>query len=206
MAEIPCLLLAAGASSRMGRAKHMLPWGDGLLIEHQIQTLLKTGHPVLVVLGHQSDQILPVLEKYPVMVSVNTRWQDGMGSSIAHGIRQLMKEFPDAAGALITQLDQPLLTSSHFENMFGSFQAGSRQIVVSQSPSGWQGVPVLFDRLYFKALQTLSGDEGARKVFRSHAGAVQTLESGDILEDMDTPEAYQLLLERYMRQTRTKIH
>jgi len=197
MAEIPCLLLAAGASSRMGRAKHLLPWGDGLLIDHQIQTLLKTGHPVVVVLGHRSDQIRPVLEKYPVRVSVNKHWEDGMGGSIAHGVRQLIEEFPEAAGVLITQLDQPLLTSSHFENMLGSFQPGSRQIVVSQSPSGWQGVPVLFDRVYFKALQNLSGDEGARKVFLTNAHSVKVLECGDILEDMDTPEAYQKLLEKY---------
>lgn len=183
----------------MGRAKPLLPWGEVLLIEHQIQTLLKTGHPVVVVLGHRSDQILPVLEKYPVRASVNTLWEDGMGSSIAHGVSQMIEEFPEASGVLITQLDQPLLTISHFENMFGSFQEGSRQIVVSKSPSGWQGVPVLFDRVYFDELQSLSGDAGARKVFRSHPQALKVLECGDILDDMDTPETYQKLLGKITR-------
>lgn len=199
MADIPCLLLAAGASSRMGRTKQLLPWGACTLIEHQVQTLLKTGHPVVVVLGCEADQIRPVLTEYPVKICINTRWENGMGSSIAHGISYLEKEFPGANGVLITQLDQPLLTRSHFERILKAYSPGSRQIIVSQSPSGWQGVPVLFDRAYFGALQDLNGDEGARKVFQSHADAVQAMEAGDILEDMDTPGTYQKLLEKYRR-------
>lgn len=200
MAEIPCLLLAAGSSSRMGRAKQLLPWGECTLIEHQVQTLLKTGQPVVVVLGHKADQIRPVLNNYPVKIFINKLWEYGMGSSIAQGIKYLDKEFPEAAGALITQLDQPLLTRAHFEKILNTFYPGCKQIIVSQSPSGWQGVPVLFDRIYFEELQRLSGDEGARMIFRSHARAVQSLEAGDILEDMDTPGAYQKMLENYRRQ------
>lgn len=201
MAEIPLLLLAAGASIRMGQAKQFLPWGEQTLIEYQVQTLLKTGNPVIAVVGYLSDQVAPVLDKYPLRICINKRWQQGMGSSIAHGIDYLEKEFPEAAGVLITQLDQPLLTISHFEKMLTTFHPGSQQIIVSQSPSGWQGVPVLFDRVYFGDLQSLRGDGGARNIFRTHSQAVQFLEGGDILEDMDTPEAYQMLLETYKRQT-----
>ena len=199
MTEIPFLLLAAGASSRMGQAKQLLPWGKGTLIEHQVQTLLKTSNPVLVMLGHQADQIRPVLNKYPVKICINKLWKNGIGSSISQGIKSLEKVFPNAAGVLISQVDQAMITSSHFEKMIKAFKPESQQIIVSSSPSGWQGVPVLFDRRYFAELQRLSGDEGARKVFRSHEGAVQILEAPDILEDMDTPEAYQLQLDRYMR-------
>lgn len=197
MAEIPILLLAAGASSRMGRAKALLPWGEGTLIEHQVNTLLKISNVVLVILGHQPDQILPVLKKYPVRVSVNQHWKEGMGSSIAHGIGQLKKESPEAAGVLITQLDQPLITSAHFDKMLSVYLPESRQIIVSQSPAGWQGVPVLFDRMYFKELQELNGEGGAQRIFRSRLQAVKVVESEDILEDMDTPEAYQELLVKH---------
>jgi len=197
MAEIPFLLLAAGASSRMGHSKQLLPWGELTLIEHQVHTLLKTGNPVVVVLGHQADRIGPVLDNFPLRYFIHEQWENGMGSSIAHGIRYLEKEFPAAAGVLITQIDQPLLTASYFHKILGTFQAGSRQIIVSQSVSGWQGVPVLFDRVYFAALQNLSGEGGARKIFRSHPEAVKFVECEDILEDMDTPEAYQKLLEKF---------
>jgi molybdenum cofactor cytidylyltransferase len=190
----------------MGRAKALLPWGTGTLIEHQVQTLLKTGQPVLVILGHQPDQIPPLIEGYPVRVSVNQQWKKGMGSSIAHGIGPLKKEFPEASGVLITQLDQPLLTSAHLESMINIFQPGSRQIIVSRSVSGWEGVPVLFDRVYFEALQNLGGEGGARKIFRSRPKAVKVVECGDILEDMDTPEAYQKLLGSFNRDNITEDH
>ena len=68
MANIPIILLAAGASSRMGQPKQLLPWGEQTLIEHQIHTLLKTGNPVNVVLGSNSKLVIPVIEKYPVNI------------------------------------------------------------------------------------------------------------------------------------------
>jgi len=204
MAEIPCLLLAAGASSRMGRDKQLLPWGELTLIEHQVQTLLNTGNQVVVVLGHNAKEIQAVLHTYPVEICINKHWENGIGNSIARGINFLERKFPNAAGALICQVDQALITSTHFNKMFRTFRPGSRQILVSSSPSGWQGVPVLFDSRYFAELQNLSSDEGARNVFRDHAEAVQILETGDILDDMDTPESYHKLLETYIRQSAAK--
>ena len=197
MTEIPCLLLAAGASVRMGQLKQLLPWGKHTLIEHQVQTLVNTGNPVLVVLGHKADQIRPLLNNYPVKTCINQLWENGMGVSIALGIKNLEEEFPNAAGVLICLADQALITSSHYEKMIGIFQEGFQQIIVSSSPSGWQGVPALFDRAYFGELRRLGGKEGARKIFRAHAQRVTTMESVDILEDMDTPGAYQRLLKKF---------
>ncbi len=190
----------------MGRPKPLLKWGKVTLMDHQVQTLLKTGNPVVVVLGHGADEIGPILDNYSLRYTVNRQWKNGMGSSIAHGIKYLAREFPEAAGVLITQVDQPLLTAAHLERMIHNFQAGSRQIMVSQSPSGWQGVPVLFDRVYFEALQNLRGVGGARKIFRTHPQAVKVVECEDILEDMDTPEAYQRFLEKFKRQYAARKH
>jgi molybdenum cofactor cytidylyltransferase len=193
MADIPLLLLAAGGSSRMGQAKALLPWGEHTLIEHQIQTLLKTGRPVVVVLGSHWDLIKPVIEKLMVTIVINENWADGMGSSIAVGVSHLVSAYPDADGLLITLLDQPMLTEAHFEQLCTTFQPGSKEIIVSRSASGWQGVPVLFEKSYFEALQSLSGEEGARKIIRLNHPVVRGVISDEILEDMDTPEAYQRL-------------
>jgi len=198
MAKIPILLLAAGSSSRMGQPKQLLPWGEQTLIEHQIHTLLKTGNLVNVVLGSNSDLILPVIEKFPVNIFVNTDWESGMGSSISFGIRQIIQKFPDADGVLITLLDQPLLTISYFKKMFGAFQPGTRQILVSRSASGWTGVPVLFDQCYFKELSELKNDEGAKKTVKCHQENVILLDGGELLEDIDTPLAYQQLFKKYI--------
>lgn len=197
MTEIPILLLAAGGSNRMGKAKQLLPWGKSTLIEHQIHRLLETGNPVLVVLGHLGEQISSLLEPYPVATLVHKHWDKGMGSSISLGIREMEKLFPKAKGAMIAQLDQPLITASHYTRLVSNFQSGLGQIIVSRSSSGWEGVPVLFDREYFKELQELKGEEGARKIFRSHSRAVIVIDSQEVLDDMDSPETYEELLAKY---------
>ena len=197
MAEIPILLLAAGSSSRMGQAKQLLPWGEQALIEHQIQTLLKTDHPVNVIIGSNFEIVLPVIEQLPVNIVINSDWESGMGSSISFGICQIIQKFPESDGVLITLLDQPLLTATYFQKMLGAFQSGSQQILVSQSSSGWTGVPVLFDQCYFKELTGLKNDEGAKKIVKRHEKKVILLDGGELLEDMDTPETYQKLLRKF---------
>lgn len=200
MANIPILLLAAGGSSRIGQPKQLLPWGNQTLIEHQIQTLLKTGNPVNVVLGSNSNLVIPVIEKFPVNVFINTDWESGMGSSISLGINQIIQKFPDANGVLITLLDQPLITTSYLQKMLDAFQPGFRQIIVSRSASGWTGVPVIFDKCFFKELSELKNDEGAKKIIKRHEENVILIEGGELLEDMDTWQTYQQLLSKFINQ------
>lgn len=196
MANIPIILLAAGGSSRMGKPKQLLPWNSQTLIEHQIQTLLKTGNPVNVVLGSHSNHIIPVIEKFKINIIINKNWEKGMGSSIAIGVSGLTNKLPDAEGVLFTLLDQPLVTVEYLRKMLDVFQPGKQQIVVSVSDAGWKGVPALFDKCYFDELQSLDGEQGAKIVMKSHAQNVKQVECGNLLEDMDTPEKYQQLLDR----------
>jgi len=198
MDEIPILLLAAGGSSRMGKPKQLLPWGGQTLIEHQIQTLLKTDNPVNVVLGSNSNLIIPLIKKYLINIFINTDWECGMGSSISLGISQIIQKFPNANGVLITLIDQPLITTSYIDKMRGAFKSGYRQIIVSHSASGWTGVPVIFDQCYFKELTELGNDEGAKKVFKRHENSIIFLDGGELLEDMDTMQNYRQLLTKFI--------
>lgn len=198
MANIPVILLAAGGSSRMGRPKQLLPWGLQTLIEYQIQTLLNTGNPVNVVLGSGSNRIIPVIEKFSINIFINKNWEKGIGSSIATCINGLTNEYPGAEGVLITLLDQPLVTSEHLREMLDKFQPGKQQIVVSVSDAGWKGVPALFDTCYFDELQHLNGKEGAKTIIQSHNRDVKPVECGNLTEDMDTPEKYRELLNRFL--------
>jgi len=200
MNEIPILLLAAGSSSRMRQPKQLLPWGNITLIEHQILTLIKTGNPVNVILGSYSDLITPLLENYTVSIYINKEWERGMGSSISFGILQIIAKYPTADGVLVCLVDQPLVTTSYFEKMLEMYQPGFRQIVVSQSGSVWKGVPVLFDKYYFKDLSKLREDEGAKKIIHQHEENIVILEGGEIMDDIDSPESYQKLLNKYINQ------
>jgi len=197
MAEIPVLLLAAGGSTRMGQPKQLLQWGNATLIEHQIITLAKTGNPVNVVLGSNSDLIIPIIEKYRIKIIVNEEWEKGMGSSISCGITHLLKDFPRANGVLVALLDQPMVTTSCFETIIAGYKPGIKQILVSQSDSGWIGVPVLFDKFYFKYLLKLKNDEGAKKIINQFRQSITIINYNDMLEDMDTPRDYNHLLCKY---------
>ena len=201
MVEIPIILLAAGSSSRMGRPKQLLPWGKQTLIEHQILTLLQTGNPVNVVLGAHSKSVIPVIKNMGSFIFHNPDWEQGMGSSIASGIVQLSKKFPAAEGVLITLLDQPLVTAGHLKKILQAFQPGKRQIIVSQTASGWKGVPVLFDKFYFEELKKLRGENGAKTVVQKHMEQVTGVYCDDIPEDMDTPESYRKMWEAFQHRT-----
>jgi molybdenum cofactor cytidylyltransferase len=197
MTEIPVLLLAAGGSTRMGQPKQLLPWGNSTLIEHQIKTLVKTGNPVNVILGFNSEVIIPLIENFMVSIFLNADWESGIGSSISFGILQIIQKYPKAEGVLICLLDQPLITTSYYKRMSDRWQPGFQQIMVSQSGSGWTGVPVLFDKYYFQDLLKLKNDQGAKNIIQQHEKHVIIVEGGELIEDMDTPNTYQQLWRKF---------
>lgn len=194
MGNIQLLLLAAGTSSRMKQPKQLLPWGSESLIEHQIKTLLATNNSVSVVLGAYSKEISQMIKRFPIRTLINEDWKKGMGSSIAYGVQQLVAKEPTTDGILIALIDQPLLTTDHFNKMIDHFIPDKKQIVVSHSDKGWSGAPVLFDRVYFKELQKLKGNDGAKTITGKHGDAAITVDGGNLLIDIDTPEAYEQVL------------
>lgn len=190
MNNIPIILLAAGASRRMGQPKQLLPWGEQTLVEHQVNTLSATESPVVVVLGNQAESIIAILQNLPVKLIINENWEQGMGTSISKGVKFVEEQFPACNGVLISLIDQPLITSNHLTTLLSNFEPGKQQITVSQAESGWQGAPVIFDRSYFAELSKLNGKQGAKAIFRNYMEHVKAIQCNDILEDMDTPEQY----------------
>jgi molybdenum cofactor cytidylyltransferase len=190
MPNIQLLLIAAGASKRMGQPKQLLAWGNESLVEHQIKVLLETENSLSVVLGAYSDKIIPIIEKFPVAIYLNADWKKGMGTSIAYGIKKMLEKESTADGILISLIDQPLITSIHFKKMLKLFQPGKDQIIVSNSNDGWSGAPVLFDATYFKELLKLKGDEGAKVIVRKYRNSAKLIDTADILKDIDTYESY----------------
>ena len=197
MANIQLLLLAAGSSSRMGSPKQLLSWGSKTLIEHQIKELLDTGNLVSVVLGAFANEIIDVIDKLSIEIYINENWKKGMGTSISFGIEKLLAQHSELDGVLISLIDQPLLSTSHFKKMLNVFHKGKEQIIVSKSETGWSGAPVIFDKKYFDELLKLKHDEGAKVIMNKYQNSIHFVNSGIILKDMDTPEAYNELSELY---------
>jgi len=193
MNEVGLLILAAGASRRMGQIKALLPWGNKTLLSHQLETALSVGKNLVLVLGAHAPTIQKTLKNQSLYTVVNPKWEEGMGTSLAFGTRAILQKFPAIKGLLVLTTDQPLVSQLHLNNMLAAFQPHNKQIIVSSSADGWQGVPVLFDAFYFEALQQLTGDFGAKKLTQQFKDHLMAIPAGDQLVDVDTPESYAAL-------------
>lgn len=183
------ILLAAGASRRMGQPKQLLPIAGQPLVRHvAAQVIRGPVSPVVVVLGAAADQVAPTLSGLPVRVAVNPDWEEGLGSSIRAGLAATLAERPTLDAVIVALADQPGLPAGHLAALVERFRAGGGSIVASQVGTA-RVPPVLFARDWFPRLQELTGDAGARDLLREHAAAtlVVPLPSND---DLDTPEDY----------------
>jgi molybdenum cofactor cytidylyltransferase len=201
MTNLPHVLLAAGTSKRMGKPKQLLRWADKSLIQFQVETILFTTEKLYVILGAYVELIEPLLKGYNVEVIRFDQWKKGMGSSLSYGIDQIGHSNSDISGILISLIDQPLVTSSHFLKMRAAFESGTKQIIASESNSGWKGVPVLFDKYYINELQSLSGEEGAKTILKKNLKNTVLINGGQSLVDMDTPQVYQELFKKFSPQS-----
>jgi molybdenum cofactor cytidylyltransferase len=184
------IILAAGASTRLGRSKQMLDVdGETLLMRTVRAALHADAGRVIVVLGANEQQHRNLLQGTPVEIVYNEQWQKGMGNSLKAGLRHLISKDDLLEAVVIAVCDQPLLTSQTITNLFHRYLASHKPIVASRY-SGQPGVPVLFDKRYFKPLLEISDGEGAKKIIQSNGSVVDLVDfpGGEI--DLDTPDDY----------------
>ncbi len=163
------IVLAAGASRRLGSPKQLLELGGKTLIEHAIAGARAIcDSRVVVVLGAFSDRIRPRLEDDAVSIVENSAWESGMASSLKAGLRALPA---DCEAALILLSDQPKISVPDLERLAHTWTEAADRIVAS-GYGGTVGVPAVFPRATFGELERLSGDSGARQVLRDAGDAV----------------------------------
>lgn len=198
MSKTPIVIVAAGASRRLGAPKQLVPWRGKPLLQHTIDVALAANvGPVHLVLGAASERILAEVEVSQLCVHLCADWEAGMGASIACGVRAVMalegqqqdspkgQQIERAAALIVTVGDQPHLTAAHLR----ALHRAQAPVVVSRYAAG-MGPPTRFAREAWPDLCTLSGDEGARGVvadFRAR-GAVAALDFALGYIDIDTPE------------------
>src|SRR5690348_14660985 len=111
---VAAVVLAAGAATRMGTLKQLLPYRGRTLIQHAVDQALKASFdPVVVVVGAESAAVRSALATLKTAIVENPSWQSGMGSSVTAGIRWLKEQQTEAAAVAILLGDQPLVTSDH---------------------------------------------------------------------------------------------
>ena len=184
--QIDAIVLAAGASARMGTPKQLLPFAGATLLGHAIATARAAGcQRIFVVLGANAEQIAATLGRGELVVE-NAGWQEGIASSVRAGVAACSAS-PAAAAALILTCDQPLLDD--LAPLVSAFRKNP-QLIAAAAYADTVGVPAIFPRTFFPALSMLTGDAGARAVLRSRPESVQAVALRDAAFDIDTPGDY----------------
>lgn len=197
------IILAAGASSRMGRPKLLLTYGSRTFMRHAAETAVASiCRPILAVLGAYTDLLKREIEGLPVRSVINERWADGMGSSIQVGVETLNAcDRADSTEALVLMLcDQPYVTAAVINDLVTAYHRNGKGIVVSEY-DGTLGVPALFRREYFAELATIRAAAGAKQIIAAHASDVVPVPFPGGMTDIDTPEDYRELQSATLPQT-----
>jgi len=188
---VSAVVLAAGASTRMGKQKLLLPVGGEPLVRRTVGAVCMAGFDeVLVVLGSEHDQVRRALEGLPVRFALNPDFATGMGSSFRTGVQNL----PDSAAAMFALADQPFVTAAEYRAVLEAYRRHNTPIV-SVRYGDVMAPPHLFARELFPELAALQ--HGARSVLQRHRDETTVLTfSPDLLVDVDTPEDYELVKSR----------
>lgn len=194
--RLVCLILAAGASSRMGgHPKALLPWGATTVIQHLFSQVKQSGiAPIVLVTGAHHKQLNPIAVSEAVTVCQNSEWEKGIGSSLSRGIGFLETQFPEVEAVLVLLADQPLLTADYLAQIQSEHVSFPQQMVVSGYGES-EGVPALFPRKYWPSLLELPPTKGASRLIKSQKPNIRVLYPGEALLDIDTPKAYKKALE-----------
>lgn len=187
--RLAALVLAAGASSRLGEPKQLITLNGERLIDRAIRIAHQAGaSPVFVVLGAEFQRMLDVLElnEFTPRILINKAWRNGMAGSIALGATAA--ERAGADDLLILSCDQIAVTPEHLRKLVIT---SNREHVVASYYWERRGIPAIFPEFAFHALQELTGDSGARELLQDTAVLTVPLPGGEF--DVDTRDDLQRL-------------
>jgi molybdenum cofactor cytidylyltransferase len=183
---VSAVVLAAGASTRMGTQKLLLPFGNEPLVHRAVRQVLDAGfEDVLVVLGSEHEAMRAALEGLPVRHAVNLQFATGMGSSF----RTAVEHVADSSAAMFALADQPFVTTGEYRMVLDAYRQHAPPIV-SVRYGDVMAPPHLFEREFFPELAQLT--HGARSVLQRHVERTMVLRfPPDLLVDIDTPDDYE---------------
>ncbi|MDY6973175.1 MAG: nucleotidyltransferase family protein [Thermodesulfobacteriota bacterium] len=191
--KIAGLLLAAGASTRMGRPKQLLAAEGVTLLERVLGEVLKSDlDKVVLVLGHQAEEIKEVIGRFledpKLSVIENRHYKKGISSSIIAGL-SIVKKSHDHVMILLADMphiDANLINLLLDRYLDSGFPIGAVEVEQKRSH------PVIFNRNLYPELLKLQGDTGARGLFQKYDKSVCLIEPDRFYDDrdIDTPEDY----------------
>lgn len=188
--RISAIVLAAGLSTRMGRNKMLLPWGNTTVIEQVVQSLVQAHlDPIIVVTGSSRNLVEKILEGDQVRCIFNPNFANGeMIDSILVGMQAL----PTDGDAFCLVLgDQPQIEQDILRQILDHYMT-NRPVLVVPSHNMRRGHPWIIDRLLWNELQSLRSPYTLRDFLNTHASEISyvNVNNESILQDLDTPDDY----------------
>lgn len=183
---------AAGASSRMGDWKPLLPWGESTVIEAVVANALAAGLEVVVVTGHRGGELRELLDGMEGLTLVdNPRWKEGMLGSTQAGLAALVESGRVGEAFFVTPADMPLIGPELYRQLAESFEAGpGAGATCFAACEGRLGHPVLMPASFAPDLLRLDPGGKLRDFLMTRPWRL--VETGDLatLADLDTPDDY----------------
>lgn len=195
------MVLAAGLSSRMGQAKQLLPWGETVMVRHVVDTLITGGAEpgaVVVVVGHQRDEVVAALAGSAAVSVFNPQYADGsMLRSLQVGLSALAALTARPAAALVALGDQPQIQVEIVRRVIKHWRAVGGELV-APSFQHKRGHPILFGWSAWESVMAAEPIGSPREWLASRAEDIAYVEVGDeaVLRDIDTLDDYQRELAR----------
>ena len=192
--NVGAIVLAAGASLRMGSPKALLRIGEETFVQHIVGQFHSAGiHDVAIVLGADADEIRNSLSWFKGTIVVNGEWKEGQLTSVIAGLDAFRHQTLD--GVMICPVDRPLITHTLVNRMLRAFQESGKSIVVPVF-QGRRGHPTLFSSTMVDELRVAPSTVGARHVVRNHPDDLHEMTTNEegVLINIDIPIDY----ERYI--------
>jgi molybdenum cofactor cytidylyltransferase len=185
------IILAAGASTRMGQPKQLLEIGKKTMLKTIIEHSLESDcFPVVVVIGANKKQIAHELDAMPITIIDNPRWETGMASSIKMGLVGAYMTFKELDAVIFLTCDQPHINSEIINELIKKAKENPETLAVASQYAEQIGIPALFKRPLFTELLELSGDEGTKKVLLRHDSEINTIAFENAAIDLDTMQEF----------------
>ena len=187
------VILAAGASTRLGKPKQLLQYHGKTLLNHAVNEAINAkADAVVVILGKNADLFKNEIDNEKIRVVINKNWEEGMASSVRLGLETLLKIKPYMDAVIFMVCDQPYISSLILNELITAQQKTTKQIVTCNYGETI-GPPALFHKKYFRELAKLKGDVGARNIIQQNMNDVTTILFPEGKIDIDTEEDYEAL-------------
>jgi molybdenum cofactor cytidylyltransferase len=183
--EFHILVLAAGASTRLGSPKQLARVRGRPALQSVAATAVAVaGQGVTVVVGSHAAEVMPMLARTGAATVINRRWEEGLGASIRAGVAAL----PPACEAVMLLLgDQVAVTVDDLKRLAAAWK-GQESVIAAALYQRSPGVPAIFPRWCFQELLRIKGDQGAKQLLLRHASRVVHVPMPNAVIDIDTPE------------------